>query len=280
MESDSVRKAVEIAKDIKESPVSLNTEQLAFLFSAIDLTTLNNHDNDESVKAFCEKVNDFDAPKYNLPYLAAVCVFPNFIATAKKTLVNSAIQLACVTGNFPTGQTFPLMKVIETQKAVEDGASEIDMVINRGYTVNNEFSLIEKEVSEVKSACDGARLKVILETSDFSDDMKLYSASMAALKGGADFLKTSTGKTSEGATLHKGAILCAAIKDHATKWGMQTGVKFSGGIRTSEDAQRYVRLVHEILGKDWITPTFFRIGASSLAGKVLTDMDKNISHSF
>lgn len=243
----------------------MTKELIHQLISFIDLTTLDNKDTNGKVLGLVEKANSgIDGTKP-----AAICVFPNF---ADLVAENTDLPVAVVAGCFPTGQTLLAAKASEIELACKTKASEIDMVINRGKVLEGDFTYLEKEIKTCRVACD-KHLKVILETGEL-DEVSIRMAASIAILQGADFIKTSTGKSATGATLEAAKIMCEEIKKHFDKTGEKVGFKPSGGIRTFEDALSYYQIVEEILGKEWLNPKLFRIGASSLYDNLKADLEK------
>ena len=238
------------------------------LYSCIDLTSLNTTDTKEDIWKFTEKVNVFDGTNPEIGNVAAICVYPNFAKTVKDALT-ADVKIACVSAGFPTSQTFPEVKVAETALAVADGADEIDVVINVGLFLNDEYQELCEELSEIKHACRDAQLKVILETGALKSVKNIHDASILSLYCGADFLKTSTGKVYPGASLEAAYVMCQAIKSYFLKNGKKVGFKVSGGVASVEDAVKYYTIVKTILGEEWCNNSLFRIGASRLADKLL-----------
>lgn len=238
------------------------------LYSCIDLTTLNTTDTKEDVWRFTEKVNDFDGSNPEIDNVAAICVYPNFVATVKEALT-ADVRIAAVSGGFPASQTFTEVKIAETALAVADGADEIDIVLNLGLFLNEEYEEMCEEIGEIKDACHGSTLKVILETGALKSVSDIHRASVLSLYSGADFLKTSTGKVYPGATPEAVYTMCQAIKSYYKKTDNKVGIKVSGGVSTVEDAVKYYTIVKNVLGEKWIFPTLFRIGTSRLAEKLL-----------
>lgn len=266
-----VKAAVEeiIAKHYDEN----NTPDVhKFLLNTIDLTTLNSTDTQQSVTAFTERVNAFDEEHPELPNVAAICVYPCFAPVVRSVLEVSKVDIACVSGGFPTSQTFPEVKIAETALAVEGGADEIDIVLNLGLFLDENYEDLCDEIQEIKHSCRHARLKVILETGALKSAENIKKASVLSLYSGADFLKTSTGKGYEGATLEAAYVMCSCIKDYYEKTGTMVGFKASGGVSTTEDAVKYYTIVKEVLGQEWLTNEYFRIGASRLANNLLSDI--------
>ncbi len=238
------------------------------LYSCIDLTTLNTTDTKDDVWKFTEKVNAFEGSNPEIENVAAICVYPNFAHTVKEALT-ADVRIACVSAGFPTSQTFTEVKIAEAALAVAEGADEIDVVINVGLFLNEEYEEMCEELAEIKHACREACLKVILETGALKDVEKIHRASILSIYSGADFLKTSTGKVYEGATLEAAYTMCNAIKLYYKKTGTKIGFKVSGGVSSTEDAVKYYTLVKEILGDEWCNNSLFRIGASRLASALL-----------
>ncbi|HKM44429.1 MAG TPA: deoxyribose-phosphate aldolase [Dysgonamonadaceae bacterium] len=244
------------------------TEVLKKIYSCIDLTTLNTTDTREDIWNFTSKVNDFEGSNPTIDNVAAVCVFPKFAKTVRESLTAN-VNIACVAGGFPSSQTFLEVKIAETALAVLDGADEIDVVLNLGLFLNEEYEELAEEIDEIKEACHEAKLKVILETGALKDAKKIHDASVLSLYSGADFIKTSTGKVYSGATLEAAYAMCIAIKNYYKKTGVKKGIKISGGVSTVEDAVNYYTIVKETLGEEWCNKDLFRVGASRLADTLL-----------
>lgn len=257
-----------IAKILEEGYERNNTREVKkFLHSTIDLTTLAGADTEEKVAQLVGSVNDFEGTE-DVPSVAAICVYPNFVKTVREVLTASGVQVACVSGAFPASQSFMEVKIAETALSVAAGADEIDIVLNLGAFLSGDYLEASTEIEEQKATARGAHLKVILETGALKEPELIRRASILALFSGADFLKTSTGKEYPGADLRAAYILCSVLKEYKEKYGEQRGVKFSGGIRSAEEAVKYYTLVEAILGKEWLDNRFFRIGASSLVGSL------------
>ena len=249
-----------------------NVEVYKQLFNCIDLTTLRSEDHTESVARFTKRVNDFENEHGDMPNVAALCVYPNYAATVRMNLEVSDVNIACVSGGFPSSQTFSEVKVAETMLAVKDGADEIDIVINVGDMLAGNYEEVCDEIAELKSACGDAHLKVILETGALKTASMIKKASLLAIYSGADFIKTSTGKQEPAATLEAAYVMCQAIKAYYDKTGTMIGFKPAGGISTTADAVKYYCVVAAVLGEDWLTNRYFRIGASRLANNLLSDI--------
>ena len=255
-----------ISEILQEGYERNNTRDVKkFLHSTIDLTTLAGADTEEKVAQLVGSVNDFEGTE-DVPSVAAICVYPNFVKTVREVLTASGVQVACVSGAFPASQSFTEVKIAETALAIAAGADEIDIVLNLGAFLSGDYLEASTEIEEQKATARGALLKVILETGALKEPELIRRASILALFSGADFLKTSTGKEYPGADLRAAYILCSVLREYKDKYGEQRGVKFSGGIRSAEEAVKYYTLVEAILGKEWLDNRFFRIGASSLVG--------------
>jgi deoxyribose-phosphate aldolase len=249
---------------------TLENKKLALSF--IDLTTLNATDTAEHVRNFTQKVNDFPANFEGLENVAAICVFPNRVATVEETLQLPEVNIASVAGGFPSSMTFTPVKVQETKLALKAGADEIDIVISLGDFLAGDYLAAHEDIAAIKASMEAAHLKVILETGALKTPENIWKASLLAINAGADFIKTSTGKMEPAATPMAAYIMCSAIAWHYEETGEKVGFKAAGGIVTSDDALIYLSIVKEILGDDWLTPQLFRIGASRLANNLLTDI--------
>lgn len=254
----------------KESKV----QGLKLALSMIDLTTLEGKDSEGKVIQLCTKAKKPYAPMPGLPTVAAVCVYPNMVSTAKKALDGSNINVASVATAFPSGMAKLQVKLDDTKFAVEQGADEVDMVISRGEFLKGNFSFVFDEIAAVKEACGDAHLKVILETGELETYENVRKASDIAMHAGADFIKTSTGKISPSATQPVTLVMLEAIRDFYSQTGKMIGMKPAGGIRKAKQALQYLVLVKETLGANWLTPNYFRFGASSLANDLLMQIVK------
>lgn len=263
----------EVEKIVRENYEKYNNvEVYKQLFNCIDLTTLRSEDNTTSVANFVKRVNAFDEEHSDMPNVAAICVYPNFAGTVRMNLEVSGVNIAAVSGGFPSSQTFTEIKVAETMLAVKDGADEIDMVINVGDMLAGNYEEVCDDITELKSACGEAHLKVILETGALKSASIIKKASLLAIYSDADFIKTSTGKQEPAATLEAAYVMCQAIKEYYDKTGTKIGFKPAGGISTTADAVKYYCVVAAVLGEEWLNNTYFRIGASRLANNLLTDI--------
>jgi deoxyribose-phosphate aldolase len=269
-DSDVIRKVTEIIGKSEENNTS---DVLKFLYSCIDLTSLGTEDSKESIWKFVEKVNDFDASLSDVRNVAAICVYPNFVSTVKETL-RADVKIASVAGGFPSSQTFIEVKIAEVSLAVNEGADEIDIVFNCGDFFDHNLQEVSEEIVELKEACRGARLKVILETGLLKTASNIKKAAILSIYSGADFIKSSTGKVYPGATPEAVYVMCDAVKEYYQMYNEKIGIKVSGGVRTAQDAVRYYTLVKEVLGNEWLTPELFRIGASSLADNILNEINR------
>lgn len=254
----------------KESKI----QALTLALSMIDLTTLEGMDTPGKVIQLCQKAKEPYAGLPDLPTVAAVCVYPNMVSIANKTLRGTDIKVASVVTAFPSGMTTQKAKLEETRQAVEDGADEVDMVISRGEFLKGNYSFVFDEIATVKEACDEAHLKVILETGELQTYENVRKASDLAMHAGADFIKTSTGKISAAATQPVTLVMLEAIRDYFYDTGRMVGMKPAGGISKAKQAIQYLVLVKETLGIDWLTPNYFRFGASSLTNDLLMQIVK------
>jgi len=234
----------------------------------VDLTTLEGMDTPGKVRALCAKAMRPDPSDSGTPAVAAVCIYGDLVATARNA-VGDAVHVAAVATAFPSGRASMAVKIMETEQAVAAGADEIDMVIDRGAFLAGDYARVFEEISAVKEACGAARLKVILETGELRTLDNVRRASWLAMLAGADFIKTSTGKVVPAATPTVTLVMLEAVRDFAVAHGRKVGVKAAGGIRTSKDAIKYLVLVNETVGNDWLTPELFRFGASTLLNDLL-----------
>ena len=242
--------------------------------SMVDLTTLEGADTPGKVRALCAKAIHPEPGDHSVPKVAAVCVYPDRVAVAAEAVKGTGIQVASVATAFPSGRAPLDVKLADTRKAIDDGATEIDMVIDRGAFLSGDYSKVFDEIVAVKAECGDTHLKVILETGELVTYDNVRRASWLAMLAGADFIKTSTGKVSPAATLPVTLIMLEAVRDFRDRTGRQVGVKPAGGIRTSKDAIKYLVMVNEIVGADWLTPEWFRFGASSLLNDLLMQRRK------
>ena len=239
-----------------------------------DLTTLEGQDTSGKVRALCVKAMHPDPTDPSVPRVAAICVYPDMVETAVRTLEGSGVHVASVATAFPSGRSFLDVKLLDTRRAVEAGADEIDMVIDRGAFLSGRYALVLDEIQQIKEACGSAHLKVILETGELATLDNVRRASWLALAAGADFVKTSTGKVSPASTTAVTLVMAQAVRDYYEMTGQRRGVKSAGGIRASKEAIRYLVLMNETAGGEWLTPDLFRFGASSLLNDLLLQRHK------
>lgn len=266
-----VREAVKkiIAERVPENDTM---EVKRFLMGSIELTTLKTTDSDESVMAFTEKVNQFDEVYGDLPHVATICVYPCFAKTVSETLEVDGVEIACVSGSFPSSQALIEVKVAETALAVKDGATEIDIVMPVGKFLSGDYEGVCDDINEMKQACGDKAMKVILETGCLKTAENIKKASILSMYAGADYIKTSTGKLEPAATPEAAYVMCQAIKEYYDETGIQIGFKPAGGINSVMDALTYYTIVKEILGEKWLTNKWFRLGTSRLANMLLSEL--------
>lgn len=249
-------------------------QALKLALNMIDLTTLEGKDTEGKVKQMCYKAMHPADDLKDLPTVAAVCVYPTYVATAKKALGNSNVKVASVATAFPSGNSTLEIKLNDTKLAVDNGADEVDMVISRGEFLEGNYNFVFDEIAAIKEACGNARLKVILETGELSTLDNVRKASDIAILAGADFIKTSTGKIQPAATMPVTLVMLQAINDHYHKTGKMVGMKPAGGISTAKSALQYLVMLHETLGNKWMNNHWFRFGASSLANDIILQLGK------
>lgn len=249
-----------------------NLEVKKQILNCIDLTTLKCTDTEESVLKFTEKVNDLTDSYPDIPTIAAVCVYPNMAEIVSDTLEADGVNIACVSGGFPSSQTFMEIKVAETAMALHCGADEIDIVMPVGKFLSGDYEGVCDEISELKDICGDKKLKVILETGVLMTAENIKKAALICMYSGADFIKTSTGKEAISATPDAALVMCEAIREYYKETGRKVGFKAAGGINTVKKALAYYTIVKEVLGNEWLNNEWFRIGASSLANPLLTEI--------
>ena len=271
LNDQEVREAVKkiIAERVHENDTP---EVKKFLLGSVELTTLKTTDSEESVMAFTEKVNQFDDAFPDLPHVATICVYPNFAKTVAETLEVDGVEIACVSGSFPSSQTFTEIKIAETALAIKDGATEIDMVMPVGKFLSGNYEDVADEIAEMKAVCGEHKMKVILETGCLKTASNIKKAAIIAMYGGADYIKTSTGKVEPAATPEAAYVMCQAIKEYYEKTGIQIGFKPAGGLNSVMDALIYYTIVKEVLGNEWLTNQWFRLGTSRLANLLLSEV--------
>ena len=243
----------------------------------MDLTTLEGKDTPGKVRGLCAKAVRPDPGDASVPSVAAVCVYPALVPVAKTALAGTGVHVASVSTGFPSGQTFTDIKLAETRQAVEAGADEVDMVIDRGAFLSGDYATVFDEIVAVKAASGPAHLKVILETGELETFDNVRRASILAMAAGADFIKTSTGKVTPAATLPVTLVMLEAIRDFHRRTGRIVGMKPAGGIRNAKEAVQYLVVLYETLGPRWMTPDLFRFGASSLLNDILQQLHKERS---
>jgi deoxyribose-phosphate aldolase len=265
---------------IEKAKTVYNTlEYKKLAFSLIDLTTLNSTDSIEHVRKLTQKVNDFPNHFEGLENVAAICVYPNMVATVEEALQLPEVNIASVSGGFPSSMTFTPVKVQETKLALKAGADEIDIVLSLSHFLADDFQATHDDIVAIKACMGDVQLKVILETGALKTSENIWKASHLAINAGADFIKTSTGKMEPAATPLAAYIMCSAIALYYETTGEKIGFKPAGGIAFSEDALIYLAIVNEILGDEWMNPKLFRIGASRLANNLLSEiMGKEIKY--
>ncbi|WP_295358768.1 deoxyribose-phosphate aldolase [Prevotella sp.] len=272
IDDNAVRDAV---RNIIAEKVSANDtiDVKKFLFGSIELTTLKTTDSDTSVLAFTERLNDFDNQYPDMPHVATVCVYPCFANTVAESLEVDGVEIACVSGSFPSSQARIEVKIAETSLAVADGATEIDIVMPVGKFLSGDYEGVCDDIAELKAACgETVPMKVILETGALKTATNIKKAALLAMYAGADYIKTSTGKLQPAATPEAAYVMCHAIKEYYDETGIQIGFKPAGGINSVMDAIIYYTIVKEVLGKKWLTNKWFRLGTSRLANMLLSEI--------
>lgn len=272
LDDAAVREAVRkiIAEKVPENDTM---DVKKFLFGSIELTTLKTTDSDTSVLAFTERVNDFDNEYPDLPHVATICVYPCFAKTVSESLEVDGVEIACVSGSFPSSQARIEVKVAETALAVADGATEIDIVLPVGKFLSGDYEGVCDDIAEMKAACgEYVPMKVILETGALKTASNIKKASILSMYAGADYIKTSTGKMEPAATPEAAYVMCQAIKEYYDETGIQIGFKPAGGINSVMDAIIYYTIVKEVLGEKWLTNKWLRLGTSRLANMLLSEL--------
>ena len=272
IDDNAVRDAVH--KIIAEKVSANDTVDVKkFLFGSIELTTLKTTDSDTSVLAFTERLNDFDNQYPDMPHVATVCVYPCFANTVAESLEVDGVEIACVSGAFPSSQARIEVKIAETSLAVADGATEIDIVMPVGKFLSGDYEGVCDDIAELKAACgENVPMKVILETGALKTATNIKKAALLSMYAGADYIKTSTGKLQPAATPEAAYVMCQAIKEYYDETGIQIGFKPAGGINSVMDAIIYYTIVKEVLGEKWLTNKWFRLGTSRLANMLLSEI--------
>ena len=270
IEDEKVQAAVaKIMEKVKENDTP---EVKKFLLGSVELTTLKTTDSEESVLAFTERVNDFEDAYPDLPHVATLCVYPCYASIVSQSLEVEGVEVACVSGSFPSSQALIEVKIAETALAVKDGATEIDIVMSVGKFLSGDYETVSDEISELKAVCGEKKMKVILETGLLATAENIKKASILAMYAGADYIKTSTGKEKPAATPEAAYVMCQAIKEYYDKTGIQIGFKPAGGLNTVHDALVYYTIVKEVLGEKWLTNQWLRLGTSRLANLLLSEV--------
>ena len=272
IDDNAVRDAV---RNIIAEKVSANDtiDVKKFLFGSIELTTLKTTDSDTSVLAFTERLNDFDNQYPDMPHVATICVYPCFANTVAESLEVDGVEIACVSGAFPSSQARIEVKIAETSLAVADGATEIDIVMPVGKFLSGDYEGLCDDIAELKAACgENVPMKVILETGALKTATNIKKAALLSMYAGADYIKTSTGKLQPAATPEAAYVMCQAIKEYYDETGIQIGFKPAGGINSVMDAIIYYTIVKEVLGEKWLTTKCFRLGTSRLANMLLSEI--------
>jgi len=268
---EQVNEAVKkiIAEKVPENDT---LEVKKFLMGSVELTTLKTTDSDTSVMAFTEKVNQFDEAYPTLPHVATICVYPKFAKVVAETLEVDGVEIACVSGSFPSSQSLIEVKTVETSLAIKDGATEIDIVMPVGSMLEGDYETVVDEIQQQKEACGEHDMKVILETGMLQTAKNIKIASLLSMYAGADYIKTSTGKEKPAATPEAAYVMCQAIKEYYDETGIMIGFKPAGGLNTVMDALIYYTIVKEVLGEKWLTNKFLRLGTSRLANLLLSEV--------
>ena len=271
LNDEEVKEAV--AKIIAEKvPENDTPEVKRFLMGSVELTSLNTTDSEESILRFTERVNDFEATYPDLPHVATICVYPCFAQIVSQSLEVEGVEVACVSGSFPSSQALIEVKIAETALAIKDGATEIDIVMSVGKFLSGDYETLCDEIAELKAVCGERKMKVILETGCLKTASNIKKASLLAMYAGADYIKTSTGKLSPAATPEAAYVMCQAIKEYYDETGIQIGFKPAGGMHTVRDAIVYYTIVKEVLGEQWLTNQWLRLGTSRLANLLLSEV--------
>ena len=270
---DDAEIAAKVARIIeKKVPENDTLEVKKFLMGSVELTTLKTTDSEESVLKFTERVNDFDNEYPDLPHPATICVYPCFAQIVSQSLEVEGVEVACVSGSFPSSQALIEVKTVETALAIKDGATEIDIVMSVGKFLSGDYETVCDEIGELKAICCDKKMKVILETGLLGSAENIKKASILAMYSGADYIKTSTGKEKPAATPEADYVMCQSIKEYYDKTGIQIGFKPAGGLNTVHDALVYYTIVKEVLGEKWLTNQWLRLGTSRLANLLLSEV--------
>ncbi len=261
-------------KDIIANKVPANdtVDVKKFLLGSVELTSLHTTDTEESILAMVEKVNKFDATYPDLPHVATIVTYPNFAHLVHNTLEVDGVEIAVVSGNFPSSQTFMEVKVAETALAIKDGATNVDIVLPVGKFLSEDYEGVADDINELKQTCGEVPMKVILETCDLGSLSNVKKAAILSMYSGADYVKTSTGKEKAGATPEGVYVMAQAVKEYYNETGIKIGIKPAGGINTVMDAVTYYTIVKEVCGEEWLTNELFRLGTSRLTNLLLSEV--------
>ncbi|MCF0243830.1 MAG: deoxyribose-phosphate aldolase [Bacteroidaceae bacterium] len=274
IDDNKVKEAVKqlIAEKVLENDTP---EVKKFLLGSVEMTTLKTTDSDASVMAFTEQVNKLDNDYPDLPHVATICVYPCFAEAVSQTLQVEGVEIACVSGSFPSSQARMEVKIAETKLAIADGATEIDIVMPVGKFLEGDYEGVCSDIQEMKEACGpNVPMKVILETGCLKTASNIKKASILSMYSGADYIKTSTGKLDPAATPEAAYVMCQAIKEYYDKTGIQIGFKPAGGMSTVMDAIIYYTIVKEVLGEQWLTNKWLRLGTSRLTMQLIEELTK------
>lgn len=261
-------------KDVIANKVPANdtVDVKKFLLGSVELTSLHTTDTEESILAMVEKVNKFDATYPDLPHVATIVTYPNFAHLVRNTLEVDGVEIAVVSGNFPSSQTFMEVKVAETALAIKDGATNVDIVMPVGKFLSEDYEGVADDINELKQTCGEVPMKVILETCDLGSLSNVKKAAILSMYSGADYVKTSTGKEKAGATPEGVYVMAQAVKEYYNETGIKIGIKPAGGINTVMDAVTYYTIVKEVCGEEWLTNELFRLGTSRLTNLLLSEV--------
>lgn len=271
---DEARVKAEVERIVAEKlPENDNLETRRFLLGSVELTSLHTTDTEEEILAMTEKVNKFDSDYPDLPHVAAICVYPVFTELVAQSLEIDGVEITNVSGNFPSSQSRMEVKIAETQLAVADGATNVDIVLPVGKFLSGDYEGVSDDINELKQVCgEEVPMKVILEVCDLGSLSNVKKAALLSMYAGADYLKTSTGKEKSGATPESVYVMCQAIKEYYDKTGIQIGLKPAGGINTVRDALTYYTILKEVCGEKWLTNYWFRLGTSRLTNTLINEI--------
>lgn len=271
---DEARVKAEVERIVAEKlPENDNLETRRFLLGSVELTSLHTTDTEEEILAMTEKVNKFDSDYHDLPHVAAICVYPVFTELVAQSLEIDGVEITNVSGNFPSSQSRMEVKIAETQLAVADGATNVDIVLPVGKFLSGDYEGVSDDINELKQVCgEEVPMKVILEVCDLGSLSNVKKAALLSMYAGADYVKTSTGKEKSGATPESVYVMCQAIKEYYDKTGIQIGLKPAGGINTVRDALTYYTILKEVCGEKWLTNYWFRLGTSRLTNTLINEI--------